>query len=158
MPSYKNVFVLLCPRHQRARICTSSPSLIVHQKYQKANYPHLTCRCSYESLYDNKDKSLSCHLRGNGIQFFKPDDSDIIISQRLGRQRQINWGQRGKKENWKEINSLLPSILAPNLSWSISEKSKGTNHYLVLAGQHGIGKCVCTRVHSLSSQRWQEGI
>lgn len=106
MPSYKNLFVLLSPPHQRARICASWPSLIVHQKYQETNYPHLTCRCWYESPYNNKDKYLSCHLRENTIQFFKSDDSDIIISQRLGRQRQINWGQRGKKKNWKEIDKL----------------------------------------------------
>lgn len=96
MPSYKNLFVLPCPPHQRATICTSWPSLVVHQKYQKANYPHLTCRCQYESPYNNKDKYLSCHLRGNSIRFFTSDDSDIITSQQLERQRQINWGQRKK--------------------------------------------------------------
>ena len=158
MPGYKNLIVLFCPPLQRARICACWPSLVVHQKNQKACYPHLTCRCWYESPYNNKDKYLSCHLRENGIRFFTSDDSDTIISQRLGRQTQINWGQRGKKENWKEINSLLPSILPPNLSWSISEGNKGTDHYLSLLGQHGIGKCICTLICSISSQGWQEGI
>lgn len=73
---------------KRAMIGSSWPSLIVYQKYQKTNYPQLTCRCCYQTPYNNKDKYLSCHLRGNGIWFFKSDDSDIIISQQLWRQRQ----------------------------------------------------------------------
>lgn len=66
--------------------------------YQKSSYPHLTRRCQYESPYNNKDKYLSCHLRGNSIWFFTSDDSDIITSQQLEKQRQVNWGQRKKTE------------------------------------------------------------
>lgn len=40
----------------------------------------------------------------------------------------------------------------------MSEKSKGTNHYLLLAGRCGIGKYICTYVCAASRQGLQEGI